>query len=261
MSVDRKFHLRLVRSADRVCVQMTTKGLRSDSTAEALFTSKARLAVLKLVVLNAGEQFYLREIAARTHLPVRAVQRELARLEAAGLLTARADDNRESYQASGQSPVFYDLRALLLKTVGLGDLLRNQLAGARPEILSAFLFGTYARGSDSTSSDIDLMIIGSTTGRSLARLLAPAREALGREINPVVMSRAEFRRKIAEGNPFVLSVLREPKIFLIGGKMSLQRFLKEGHLRRHRTSRKEIRPSSGRPPRPGGRFSARPIGR
>jgi len=202
-------------------MQMATKSIRSDSTAEALFTSKARLAVLELLCLRAGERFYLREIAARTRLPVRAVQRELSRLEAVGLLTSRAEGNRRYFRANRQSPVFSDLRALLLKTVGLGDLLRNQLEGARPEILSAFIFGSYARGADSAPSDIDLMIIGSGTGRSLARLLAPAREALGREINPVLMSRAEFRRKVAEGNHFLLNVLREPKIFLIGGEDEL----------------------------------------
>ena len=202
---------------------MTTKSIRSRSVAESLFTSRARLAVLKLLLLSTGQSFYLREIASRTRLPVRAVQRELARLGASGLLTSTVQGSRKYYQANRQAPIYPELKSLLIKTVGLGDILQAHLPQTTGEIAVAFLYGSYALGTDTASSDVDLMVVGSISSRSLARLLAPGRESLAREISPVVFTEREFRNRVAHGNHFLLTVLGEPKIFLIGGENELER--------------------------------------
>ena len=83
---------------------MTTKSIRPASVAKALFTSQARLSVLKLLLLNADQRFYLREIAGRSGLPVRAVQLEVARLQASGLLTSENEGNRKYYRAHRPGP-------------------------------------------------------------------------------------------------------------------------------------------------------------
>ncbi len=201
---------------------MTKKSIHSGSLAEALFTSQARLAVLKLLLLNPDRRFYLREIATKADLPVRAVQVEVARLEASGLLQSSVEGNRKYYQANRRAPIFPELKSLLLKTVGMGDALRESLQQASGEIEVAFIFGSIAEGTDTASSDIDILVIGALTGRALAGLLAPLRESLGREINPVLMTKAEFRRKAREGNHFLHATLEAPKIYLIGGDDELR---------------------------------------
>jgi len=203
---------------------MTAKRIHADPILSALITSRARIDVLSLLLLDSGDRRYLREIALLTRQPVRAVQRELARMEASGLVTESTEGNRKYYQANRNSPVFSELKALFLKTVGLGDVLRSHLQGRDESTEVAFLFGSYARAAETSSSDIDLMIIGRITGRELAALLAPAREALGREINTVTMTPDEFRTKATGQNPFILSVLSEPKIFLLGSEDDLARF-------------------------------------
>lgn len=202
---------------------MTKKSIRAGSQADALFTSRARVEVLRLLFLNAAQRFYLREVAARTGLPVRAVQREVARLTASGLVTCHAEGNRKYYQANREAPVFPEIQSLLLKTVGIGDLLRDRLRDASAEIDLAFVFGSYAKGEDTATSDLDLMIIGNIAGRAISTLLKPVKAGMRREINPVVYSESEFRHKAAEGNHFLLTVMREPKIFLIGGEDDLVR--------------------------------------
>jgi len=195
---------------------MTTKSIRHDSILEALFTSQARVAVLQLLLLNAPNRYYLREVASLTQQPVRAIQRELARLGGAGLLTMTAEGNRRYYQANRESPAFPELKGLMVKTAGLGDLLRRYLRKRKGSISVAFLFGSYARGSEDANSDIDLMVIGEITGRALSIALAPARETLRREINAVTLPASELRRRFADDNTFLKDVLGEPKIFLIG---------------------------------------------
>jgi predicted nucleotidyltransferase/predicted transcriptional regulator len=211
------------RASYKIHIQMTKKSIHTDSVAGSLITSRARLAVLKLLLLNAGQRFYLREIAERTGQPVRAVQLEVARLEASGLLESEAEGRRKYYRANRQAPVFPDLRTLLVKTIGLGDLLKEHVQRVSGEITVAFLYGSYPRGEDKANSDIDLMVVGSISGRALSRVLSPARESLAREINSVVLTESEFRKKLAQDDHFLLAVLGERMTFLIGGPDDLER--------------------------------------
>jgi uncharacterized protein len=45
----------------------------------------------------------------------------------------------------------------------------------------------------------------------------------GREMNPTVYPVEEFFRKVKEGHHFLSTVIREPKIFLVGEEDELQR--------------------------------------
>jgi predicted nucleotidyltransferase len=94
----------------------------------------------------------------------------------------------------------------------------------------AFLFGSYARGEDTADSDIDLMVIGKISGRTLTQALAPARERLAPEINPVVITESEFSNRLGRGDHFLGTVLREPKTFLIGGQDDPDRLAGAGAL-------------------------------
>ncbi len=207
---------------------MTTKSIRRYSILEALFTSQARISVLELFLLNAPNRYYLREVASLTQQPVQAIQRELARLEAGGLLSMTPEGNRRYYRANRESPIFPELKALIVKTAGLGDLLRRHLRKSKGSIRVAFLFGSYARGLESAKSDIDLMVIGQVTARALSNLLAPARETLGREINAVILPTSELRRRFADDNTFLKDVLGQPKIFLIGDEDELSKLVGSG---------------------------------
>ena len=209
-------------------IRMTTKRIRPYPTLGALITSRARVEILKLLLLNPADRRYLREVASLTHQPLRAAQRELARLESAGLLTSTTEGNRKYFRANRESPIFPEIRGLLLKTVGLGDVLRQHLQEHRGSIRLAFLFGSYARGTEGSTSDIDLMVIGEITGKDLAKLLAPVRKASGREVNTICMTPAEFRAKARQENSFLGEILREPKTFLIGGEDELGRLAVSG---------------------------------
>jgi len=201
---------------------MTTKSIQNDPILEALFTSQARVEVLKLLFLRSSGRHYMREISYLTHQPVRAIQRELARLENAGLVISSIEGNRKYFQANRHSPVFSELRALMVKTAGIVDQLKKSLQGQSDAIRVAFIFGSFARGSETSASDIDLVVIGSITGRELSRQVTPLKEHLAREMNPVTFRADEFRENVKNGDSFTQSVLEEPKIFLIGDDDELQ---------------------------------------
>jgi len=183
---------------------------------QELFSSQARIAILGLFLLNPSYRFYMREVATRSGQPIRAVQRELGRLEAVGLLSHTMDGNRKYYQINKNCPIFPELKAIFLKTFALGDTLRQHLLRAEKGIIVAFIYGSYAKAQETATSDIDLFVVGDITASELSKVLSPAKEGLRREINAVAMPSQELKAKVKAENHFILSVLNEPKLFLVG---------------------------------------------
>lgn len=193
---------------------------------KVLFSSKARVEVLKLFLLNPEQIFYQREIARQTHLPIRAVQREVSRLGKIGLLEESISGNRVYYKTNKNCPIYPELKSIILKTTGIGLLLKERLAKDRKDMALAFIYGSYARNTENIDSDIDLMIVGDITSRRVSTLLSPAKNELRREINFVVYSEKEFKRRIVKKDHFISGVVKSPKIFLKGNINVLKRFTK-----------------------------------
>lgn len=161
--------------------------------------------------------FYTNEVIALAQSGAGAVQRELAGLAAAGLLTVRMQGNQKHYQANAASPVFAELRGLVLKTMGLADVLRHALAPLAGQIGRAFVFGSVAKQQDTAASDIDLLVVSDALGYGeVLAALEGACQTLARAINPVLCSEAEFQRRLQGDNAFLTRVMQQPKIWLIG---------------------------------------------
>ena len=195
--------------------------MRSTTTGDALF-SKGQQRVLAVLFGNPGRSFYASEIIALARSGTGAVQRELARLENAGLVTVRRVGNQKHYQANRDAPVFEELRGLVLKTSGLADVLRAALGPFTSDIRAAFVYGSIARGEDTPASDIDLLLMSDVlTYAELFTVLEKATGQLGRRVNPTVYTSAELARRVRQSNAFVKKVLTQPKIWLLGGEGDL----------------------------------------
>lgn len=190
--------------------------------AQRLF-GRTRHAILGLLYARPEREFYQQEIMQAAGVNLSAVQRELGNLLEAGLVRRRRDGNRVYYQADRESPLFPDLQGIVLKTVGLADVLRAALEPVRERIEVAFVFGSLAAGDAGAESDVDLMVIGRAGLRQIAPLLAEASGTLGREVNPVTLSPQEWAKRRAEGDHFITTVARAPKLFVLGAADELER--------------------------------------
>ena len=189
--------------------------------ASALF-SKVRQRVLAVLFGNPHRSFYANELIALAQSGTGAVQRELATLSKAGLLTVKRQGNQKHYQANADAPVFVELRGLVLKTMGLADVLRAALATLAPEIELAFVYGSVAKQQDTADSDIDVMIVSTGLGYAdVFGTLENATATLGRKVNPTLYTPAEMTKRVSQDNAFVTRVLRQPKIWLIGNEEQL----------------------------------------
>lgn len=195
---------------------MKTNTPLPSGTADALFP-KVRQRVLAVLFGAPDRSFYANELIAIAQSGTGAVQRELAGLCDAGLITARKQGNQKHYQANAASPVFTELRGLVLKTMGLGDVLRAALAPMAPAIQLAFVFGSMASQQDTAQSDVDLLIVSpSLRYGEVFGALEAASKTLGRTVNPTIYTPEEFERRAAQDNAFVTRVMQQPKIWLIG---------------------------------------------
>jgi hypothetical protein len=136
--------------------------------------------------------FYAAELIREARTGSGAAQRELARLEESALIVSRRIGNQKHYQANAASPVFADLRNIILKTIGLVEPLR-------------------------ATSDIDLMIVsdGLSYGEIFA-VLDRVSKVLGRTVNPTLYTAADFSHKTKTDNAFVTRVVEGPKLWVIG---------------------------------------------
>jgi len=189
--------------------------------ADALFT-QTQQRILGLIFGQSNQDFAVSELITATGSGSGAVQRELAKLTAAGLLTIRRSGNQKRYQANPDAPIYHELVSMIRKTVGLAGPLRDALLPIADDILVAFVYGSVAKQSDTARSDIDLMIVSDTVGYAdVMQHLETSHQALGRTINPTIYSRHEWNARIHEENSFLMRVLAQPKIWVIGGEHEL----------------------------------------
>jgi len=179
-----------------------------------IVSSRRKAEVLRLLFGLEPKEVHLRDLARQSGLALRTVQQELVRLGSAGLVASRKDGNRVYYQANRNSPVYADLRNIVLKTAGLADVLRSALQGADVEL--AFVFGSMAAESARSESDLDLMVIGPLGLRRLTEALRGVALRIGREINPHVLTREEFASRKRSGDHFISSLLASPRLFIVG---------------------------------------------
>lgn len=190
--------------------------------ADALFTTTQQ-RVLGALYGQPQRNFTVSELIASTGAGSGAVQRELAKLLASGLLTIKPVGNQKRYQVNPAAPIHDELVGIIRKTVGLAGPVRAALKPLEGKITAAFVFGSIAKQTDTAASDIDLLLVSDRLGFADAVLaLHPAQELLGREINPVIYSRAELVKRIKTDNAFVKRVLDQPKIWLIGDEDDLR---------------------------------------
>jgi uncharacterized protein len=185
-----------------------------------LLSSRARAEIFRLLFSGTGEELHVREIERRSGLNDSTLRQELRKLVRLELVQSRRDSNRVYYRAKTESPLYPEIRNLVLKTSGLSDVLKSALMDKRIRV--AFVFGSIARGEEKAGSDVDLMVIGQLGLRDLSRLLSGIEEKIGREVNPHVLREEEFRKRLRAKEHFVSSVMETPKIFVIGSQRELE---------------------------------------
>ena len=186
------------------------------SIADALFTTTQQ-RVLALLFGQPSRSFFATELIELTGSGSGAVQREIKRLVSSGLVDVRRIGRQNHYQANPGSPVFEELRDLTIKTVAVAQPIRQALEPLADRVTLAFVYGSAARGGDTASSDIDLLLVSDRLAlEDVYSALIPVETELSRSIRPTLYTSKEYADRRATGSGFLASVLGGDHLVLIG---------------------------------------------
>lgn len=190
----------------------------ASNVADALFTATQQ-RVLSLLFGQPGRSFFTKELIDLAGGGSGAVQRELTRLRDSGLVVQTTIGNQKHYQANPGTPIFTELCTIVAKMLGPADMLRLALASIANHVPLALLYGSFASHRDTARSDFDILLVSDTlTLEAVYDALTSAEKQLGRPVSPTLYTQAEFRKRLAQRNPFLTKLLAGKTIALIGDK-------------------------------------------
>jgi len=184
---------------------------------ESLYISKSKIRqdLLILFFTNPSQKFYLRELQRQLGYSAGSIRRELLKFQKDNLFNTQLVGNLLYYALNNKHPLFKELKMIVFKTVGVEGRLKNTLSSVHG-IRVAFIYGSFAGKKEKGSSDIDLMIVGSPDTSLLNEKIAELEKRLKREINPTIYSMEEYRAKKKAKSGFIMELLKNPKIMVIG---------------------------------------------
>jgi hypothetical protein len=187
---------------------------------EELFISKVRVKILQLFLSSEDPLFHVREIVRKVGEEINAVRRELARMEKFGMVSSEWRANRRLYRFKKEYVFYPELLNLVVKTTGLGGAIiknKNQLGRIKYAMLATRFVKNHASGSE----DVDVLVVGQIMLPGFQTLIAEEQAKREREINYSFMDDAEFQFRVKRRDPFILKVLTQPKVMLIGDESEL----------------------------------------
>lgn len=180
-----------------------------------LLSSQVRAEIFRLLFDGKKSSIFLRELQRKSGFSIGAIQKEIANLKDLDIVTAERDGNRLYYTANSAHPLYKNICGLVEKTSGAAEKIKEALIPIKG-IESAFIFGSFAKGTEKSHSDIDLIVIGDVGLRTLSSTLKKLTEQTEREINPHIYSKQSWKEKLKKKDHFLISIMSEEKIFLIG---------------------------------------------
>ncbi len=177
--------------------------------------SSTRAELLGLFFNNPDDRFYLREIARHIGKDAAGIKRELDNLVKIGLLAKEKRGVQKYYFANKNSPVFSEMKGLIFKTTGAQGAMKTSLSRLKG-VQVAFIYGSYAKGSEKEDSNINLMVIGQANITELNDMVMNLEDKLKRDIDYLVFDEHEYRKRKESKDPFIRELLKGKKIFLVG---------------------------------------------
>jgi len=197
--------------------------MADDPRASAIFGSDAFARVMSTLTDRPGEPLTAGELERLSGVRSRdSLYRAIGRGIRGGLVLRRGLGRGGAYEVNTGSPLYPEMKALLSKLTGVAAAVHDVLSH-QAGVKAAFLYGSAAAGSDTMASDIDLLVTGEVDEEALVAELRGVEVRLGREVNALVLSPDQLRRRMDTGDPFLRDVWRKPRVMLVGDEANLPR--------------------------------------
>ena len=194
-----------------------------------LFGSKNRVKILLIFFLNPHKEFYTRQLEKKLNIPVGNVRRELKKIEAAELIHSKPMGNLVLYKINQNNPYYSQFKNIILKTAGIQELLKPIFINDK-NIICSFIYGSYAKNEFDAFSDLDVFIIIKKNSKFYEKInekLQKFEQKIDREINADYLTKSEFLERKNKKDPYLVDILKNPKIFIKGGINELRFFSRQ----------------------------------
>ena len=189
-----------------------------------LFT-KNRAELLSLFFTNPDKFFYMQEIGRILNKKPGVFQRTLNNMVLEGILVSEYRANSRYFTVNKNNPIYKELKSIIFKTIGISGSIKQALEELK-NLKLAFIYGSYAKNQENYLSDIDIMIIGNPDEEILINKLDSLEKKLQREINYKIYSYNNLEKEIAEKEPFIINILEDRKIMLVGSENEIPKISK-----------------------------------
>lgn len=177
------------------------------------FRSDAHASILAQILLS-PEELSLSDVSSAAGVPLTTVQREVARLAQAGVLSTRKLGNTRLVQANPDYPLLAPLREIVAATYGPQPVIYEIFANVENAQLVA-IFGSWAARAlgepGPMPHDIDVVVVGEVDEMDVDQLAVDAGRAIGRDVNPVAITPERWH---ANTDGFVTDLRSRPLVVL-----------------------------------------------
>lgn len=199
------------------------KAVSIKSSLENLFRSRAQVLILKLLFLNSSSEFHANDIARKTGLAPSTIAKEMPVIQNIGLALRRTQGNLVFYKINNQSVIYNELKRIFLKFEMLDEIISRDLP--KEKIKYALIYGSFAKGTESQSSDIDLLVIGDVNEDALLRSISKTERTIGREINYLLWKENEFMERVEKKIPLIKEISKTQIIMIVGDESEFKRLI------------------------------------
>jgi len=205
---------------------LTSKIDNMTSKMDRLFGSKTRVSLLSKLLMNPDKSYYIRELSRELHIPYSMLYKEEKNLVSLNIVIEEKKGKVTLVSINKSLPYFAELKNLLIKTVGLCDLLKDVLSALKG-IRYALVYGSFASGDESASSDVDLLIIGDANEEKILAVISRVEKEVGREINYILWNEEEFMKRVKSRHHLLMDIVTKPVIMLVGEEDEFRRTVKK----------------------------------
>lgn len=198
--------------------------IKKKSSLERLFRSKTLVLILKLLFLNSTREFHLNAISDMIGVSASTVYKEFDNVYPLGLVSRIKKGSMVFYRINKASIVYEELRKIFLKFELVDELITQELE--RYPIKYALIYGSFAKGTETETSDIDLLVIGNVGPDLIYGAVSKLEIKIGREINVTVWTEDEFNQRVKEKIALLQNIAKNPIIMVRGDEKEFTRLVR-----------------------------------
>ncbi len=176
--------------------------------------SKITIKVLRYFLINLKKKYYINELAKNLEIDPGNLFRKLRELEEEGVLISEKKGNQRYYGLNKEYRLLKEIKQYYKIKYGVDNLIKEKLKEIE-KVKEAYIFGSYAKGTISEESDIDILLIGDHSPIDAKRKILPLQRSLGREINIIDLSFEDFEKKKKEKDEFIENIFSEKIIKIL----------------------------------------------